>query len=58
MKPADIQVSPYIEYGVGNNDKDPKFKVGDHLILKYENIFARDTLGIGLVSLCDQAKIF
>lgn len=43
MKPADIQVSPYIEYGVGNNDKDPKFNVGDHLILKYENIFARDT---------------
>ena len=31
------------------NDKDPKFKVGDHVrISKYKNIFLRDILQIGL----------
>ena len=32
----------YIDFGVENNDKDPKFKVGNHeTILKYKNIFAK-----------------
>ena len=39
MKPAHIQPGMCFEYIVGHNDKDPKFKVGDHVrISKYKNI--------------------
>ena len=39
MKPA-VQLGTYIDHVV-HNDKDPKFKVGDHIrISKYKNIFA------------------
>ena len=32
----------YIEFNVEENDKDPKFKVGDHArTSKYKNIFAK-----------------
>ena len=31
MKPIDIALSVHIDYGVGNNDKDSKSKVGDHV---------------------------
>ena len=32
----------YVEYNVNSNDKDPKYKVGDHVrTSKYENIFAK-----------------
>ena len=32
----------YIDFGKEVNDKDPKFKVGDHVrISKYKNIFAK-----------------
>ena len=35
-------ISTYIEHDVENNDKDPKFKVGDNVtISKYKNIFAK-----------------
>ena len=38
MKPVDVNDNKYIEV----NDKDPKFKVGDHdRISKYKNIFAK-----------------
>ena len=43
MKPADVKESTYVDFGVENNDEDPKFKAGYHLrISKYENDFARD----------------
>ena len=31
MKPIDIALSVHIDYGVENNDKDSKSKVGDHV---------------------------
>ena len=32
----------FIDNGVEHNDKDPKFKVGDHVrISKYKNVFAK-----------------
>ena len=38
MKPVAVKDNTYIEV----NDKDPKFKVGDHVrISKYKNIFAK-----------------
>ena len=41
MKPVDVKSSTYIDFGVENNEKDPKFQVGDHVkISKYKNIFA------------------
>ena len=41
MKTADVQLGTYTEYGVGNNNKDPKLNVGDHVrISKCKNIFA------------------
>ena len=42
MKPIDIKYDSYAEYNVDSNDKDPKFKVSDHVrISKYKNIFAK-----------------
>ena len=43
MKPVDIKGNTYIDsMELRSNDKDPKFKVGDHLrISKYKNIFAK-----------------
>ena len=42
MKPVDVKSSTYIEFGVENNDHDPKFDVGDQVrILKYKSIFAK-----------------
>ena len=31
LKPFDVKSSTYIDFGAGNNDKDPKLKVGDHV---------------------------
>ena len=42
MKPVDVKDNTYINFGKGVNDKDPKFKIGDHVrISKYKNIFAK-----------------
>ena len=42
MKPTDVKDNTYINIGKEVNDKDPKFKVGDHVrISKYKNIFAK-----------------
>ena len=40
MKPIDVKDNTYIDFKKESNDKDPKFKVGDHAkISKYKNIF-------------------
>ena len=42
MKPVDVKSSIYIEFGVENNNKNPKFEVGDHVRMsKCKNIFAK-----------------
>ena len=42
MKPVDVKDTKYIDSNKEVNDKDPKFKVGDHVrISKYKNIFAK-----------------
>ena len=42
MKPKDVKDDNFIEYNEQTNEKDPKFKVGDHVrISKYKNIFAK-----------------
>ena len=42
IKPADVKDNTYIDFKKEVNDKDPKFKVGDHVrISKYKNIFAK-----------------
>ena len=41
MKPVDVKDNTYIDFKKEVNDKDPKFKVVDHVkISKYKNIFA------------------
>ena len=41
MKPIGVKDSTYINIGKEGNDKDPKFKAGEHgRISKYKNIFA------------------
>ena len=43
MKPIDVTSNSYAEYNEDSNEKDPKFKVGDHAkISKYKNIFAKE----------------
>ena len=42
MKPADVKNDTYIDFEKEVNDRDPKFKVGDHVrISKYTNIFTK-----------------
>ena len=42
MKPIDVRDNTYINIGKEANNKDPKFKAGDHVrILKYKNIFVK-----------------
>ena len=46
---VEVQDNTYIDYIKEVNDKDPKFKVGDHVtISKYKNIFAKGYTPIGL----------
>ena len=41
-KPVDVKDNTYNDFKKEVNDKDPKFKVGDHVrISKYKNIFAK-----------------
>ena len=48
-KPIDVTDDYYAEYNESSNKKDPKFKVdGNVRISKHKNIFAKDTLQIGL----------
>ena len=42
MKPFDVKDNTYIDFKNEVNDKDPKFKVGDHVrISEYKTIFAK-----------------
>ena len=42
MKPIDVKSGSFAEYNEESTEKDPKFKVGDHVrISKYKNIFAK-----------------
>ena len=42
IRPTDVKANSYAEYNVDSNDKDPKFKIGDHVrISKYKNIFTK-----------------
>ena len=42
MKPVDIGDDSFAEYNEESNEKDPKFKVGDHVrISKFKNVFAQ-----------------
>ena len=42
MKPIDVKDSAYIDFEKEVNDKDPKFKVGDHVrISQYKSIFTK-----------------
>ena len=41
MRPVDVGNS-FAEYNQKSNEKDPKFKVGDHVrISKFKNVFAK-----------------
>ena len=42
IKPIGVTSDSYAEYNKDSNEKDPKFKVGDHVrISKYKSIFAK-----------------
>ena len=42
MKPKDVTDDNFIEHAEESNEKDPKFKVRDHVrISKYKNVFAK-----------------
>ena len=42
MKPIDVKDNTYIDFKKEVKDKNPKFKLGDHVrISKYKNIFAK-----------------
>ena len=48
IKPVDVKDNTYIDFKKEVNNKNPRFKVGDHVrISKYRNIFAKDIYQIG-----------
>ena len=49
MKPLDVKSNVYINSKKENDNKDPKFKIGDTVkISKYKNIFVKALFQIGL----------
>ena len=45
MKPVDVKDNIYIDFKKEVSNKDPKFRVGDHVrISKYKNIFAKGSM--------------
>ena len=43
MKPIDIKSDSFAVYNKKSNEKEPKFKVNDHVrIPKYKNVFAKE----------------
>ena len=49
MKSSGLKSSTYVDNGTENNEKDPKFKFGDHVrISKYKYISQKVALKIGL----------
>ena len=48
MKPIDVTSDSHAEYNEDSNEKDPKFKVDDHVkISKYKKDMLKDTRKIG-----------
>ena len=42
MEPIDVTDDSFVQYNEESDKKDPKFKVGDHVIIsKYKDIFAK-----------------
>ena len=49
MKPIDVKNNSFAKYNEESNEKDPTFKIGDHVrISKYKIIFAKNMLLIGV----------
>ena len=58
IKPVDITSDSYAEYNEEFNEKDTKFKVGDHVrISKYKNIFSKGYAPSWLVEVFVVSKI-
>ena len=54
LKLLDVKDNTYIDSNKEINDKDPKFKVGDHVrISKYKNIFTKGYTPNGLKKFCN-----
>ena len=49
MKPIDVKNNSFAKYNEESNEKDPRFKIGDHVrISKYKIIFVKNMLLIGV----------
>ena len=58
VKPVDVKDNTYIDFKKEVNDKDPKFKVGDHVIIsKYKIFLLKDTHQIRLKKFLLLAKL-
>ena len=52
MKPIDVRDDSFAEYNEQSIEKDPKFKVGDHVrISEFKNVFAKGCTPKTLVKL-------
>ena len=58
MKPIEVTFDSYAEYNEDFNEKDPKFKVGDHVrIQNTKRFLLKDILKIGLKKFLSLAKL-
>ena len=58
MKPVNVKDNTYIDSKKDVNDKDPKFKVGDHVrISKYKKFLLKDARQISLKKLLLLVKL-
>ena len=54
MKPIDVKSNSFAEYNIESNEKDPKFKIGDHVrILKYKTFLLKVIILISQKSFCN-----
>ena len=60
MKPIEVKGNTYNDNIKEVNDKDPKFKVDDHLRMsKYKNVFAKGyTSKLMIILECQSTKMF
>ena len=58
MKPIAVKNDSFAEYNEESNEKDPKFKVGDHVgISKYKTIFAKGYISNWLEEVFEVQKV-
>lgn len=56
LKPIDVKSSTYVDFDIDSDDKDPNYKVGDHIRLSKYNTFAKGYIASWSEEVCEIKK--